>query len=595
VRASSRLAAVCCLALGLFGCQAERDARPDAAAPADSSAPLAASAAPDGDAAGDSIGGPAHSARASGIAADALPPEGAYDGPPQPSAIRSAPSVRAAAPIEFQPAPAAVAPAAAAPAADFAAGDAPAARFEPMAISPRLGPASPESSSGLEALAAPADLDTPWIVTPTDPTLLPRSSEPIGSPGPGYQIVNVLYGTNRRAAPVEADLRSIDPGLFATPAVLSLLGALLGFGLHASGRRRTAAVFGTCMVFVSGWAFALALNTGLDALRARDVDPAAATVYGHEPGDLVFGQCDVSIPPNHRPGELEAPTILKLEFEERPDRHVVLLDVQEKSYAAFKQSLAERVVAAPDRDLFVFIHGYNVSFEDAARRTAQMAFDLKFRGAPLFFSWPSAGGLLDYPRDEAVVEASVPALVEFLQVVRRDSQARSIHLVAHSMGNRALAGALEQLRRDVNLSGMRFNQVVLAAPDIDGRRFREEIAPRITSTAERVTLYASDGDKALLASRLLNRAPRAGQAGRNLIITPGVDTVDASAVDTSFLGHSYYGGSPAVLDDLQRLFHADAPYVRPGLVRRQRPHGAYWELAPHPPRTATRPPLTIAR
>ena len=35
----------------------------------------------------------------------------------------------------------------------------------------------------------------------------------------------------------------------------------------------------------------------------------------------------------------------------------------------------------------MFVHGFNVSFADAARRTAQIAYDLAF-GGPGALSWP---------------------------------------------------------------------------------------------------------------------------------------------------------------------------------------------------------------
>ena len=52
--------------------------------------------------------------------------------------------------------------------------------------------------------------------------------------------------------------------------------------------------------------------------------------------------------------------------------------------AAFYELLRQTVNQSARRELFVFIHGFNVSFEDAARRTAQIHYDLKFDGAESF-------------------------------------------------------------------------------------------------------------------------------------------------------------------------------------------------------------------
>jgi esterase/lipase superfamily enzyme len=93
----------------------------------------------------------------------------------------------------------------------------------------------------------------------------------------------------------------------------------------------------------------------------------------------------------------------------------------------------------------VFIHGYNVSFFEAARRTAQLHWDLGFRGTPAFFSWPSGGSLLDYWADEASSEWAASHLREFLDLLAKRSGAKKIHLIAHSMGNRPLSRALAEI------------------------------------------------------------------------------------------------------------------------------------------------------
>ena len=49
----------------------------------------------------------------------------------------------------------------------------------------------------------------------------------------------------------------------------------------------------------------------------------------------------------------------------------------------------------------VFVHGFNTTFDNALFRTAQIAYDLKFDGAPFVYSWPSQGqvGFQDYSYD----------------------------------------------------------------------------------------------------------------------------------------------------------------------------------------------------
>ena len=103
-------------------------------------------------------------------------------------------------------------------------------------------------------------------------------------------------------------------------------------------------------------------------------------------GRLSYGECTVSIPKVHRLGKLESPSLLKFEFRPDPKKHITLEQVEPLHERIFFKKVEQSVSRAPARDAFVFVHGYCVSFEDAARRTGQIAFDLHFVGAPIFYS-----------------------------------------------------------------------------------------------------------------------------------------------------------------------------------------------------------------
>ena len=180
---------------------------------------------------------------------------------------------------------------------------------------------------------------------------------------------------------------------------------------------------------------------------------------------------------------------------------------------AFFTALRDRVEASSKKEAFVFVHGFNTTFDEAAYRTAQLAHDLKFEGAPIFYSWPSQGGLLEYAIDETNVVWTVPHLKEFLVGVARHSGANAVHLVAHSMGNRALTSALQLLSYELRDEPAMFREVVLTAPDIDAEVFRRDVVPAIVTTADRVTLYASSNDEALKLSKAIHGYRRAGDSG----------------------------------------------------------------------------------
>lgn len=295
--------------------------------------------------------------------------------------------------------------------------------------------------------------------------------------------------------------------------------------------------------------------------------------------NLTYGTSEVSIPRDHRMGELESPSIWRFEFREDPAKHVVLLQNGIASKDELFAKVAARVRQSKTRNAFLFVHGYNVTFEDAARRTAQITYDLGFDGAPTFYSWPSRGSTSAYTVDEQNIEWSQANLKGFLEDFFTRSDAQNVYLIAHSMGNRALTRALASLLTEKPTLRVRLREVILTAPDIDAEVFKRDIAPALTAAGRPVTLYASSEDLALVASKKVHGYARAGDSGRGLVVVPGIETVDATRVDTSLLGHSYFAEARSVLSDIFYLIRdgkrADQRFgLRPVDVQA----GRYWEF-----------------
>ena len=310
-------------------------------------------------------------------------------------------------------------------------------------------------------------------------------------------------------------------------------------------------------------------------------NPAPGQFYGADrsPDETIrLGTLDVSIPRDHRMGEIERPSIWKLEFREDPEKHVVLLNVSPQSEADFYRSLSTKVDNSPDKDAFVFIHGYDNTFEQAAWRTAQLSYDLGFKGAPILYTWPSRGQLVTYPADEATVEWSTPHLQKFLETVALQSHAKTIHLIAHSMGNRALTGALKAIAQSHQGMPPMFKEVFLAAPDIDAGVFRQ-LAEVFPLAADHVTLYASSRDQALAASQHVHDDDRAGDSV-HICVVPRVDTIDATAVDTGLLGHSYFGDSRSILSDIFKVMDKGLPPDQRGMHAIEAQQLKYWVFQP---------------
>jgi esterase/lipase superfamily enzyme len=323
-----------------------------------------------------------------------------------------------------------------------------------------------------------------------------------------------------------------------------------------------------------------------DRSRSGSVKPN--DFYGAGRGELTFGTAEVSIPYGHRRGGLERPTWWKFEFKDNPKKHVTLLSVTALDRDACVSRIKADLQSTSETSALVFVHGYFVAFADAARRAAQLAFDLEFNGVPILYSWPSNGSLVKYVEDGNNVKWSEPHFLSFLHTLVAEIGVQSVHIIAHSMGNRLVTETLKTLQPTApagdpgtGLSSM-LSQLVLAAPDVDSDTFAQ-IAPQLVSRVKRVTLYASARDTALAFSQSINGYPRIGDAGDDLRVVAGVDTIDASDVDTGLfsLSHSYFADERSVLSDIYDLLkYGGGPDERYGLEPRMKDGARYWRYAP---------------
>lgn len=146
-----------------------------------------------------------------------------------------------------------------------------------------------------------------------------------------------------------------------------------------------------------------------------------------------------------------------------------------------------------------------------------------------------------------------------------------------------MTAAMEQIQWQLPAeSDAPFDRIVLAAPDVDADRFRRDLAPSLLNVANQVTLYASSDDQALIASKQVHGYPRAGESGQNVVVVPGVETIDVSGIDLSLLGHSYYGDNESMLRDLYEVVRSRLPAARRALlVARRQGELVYWQLAQH--------------
>lgn len=435
--------------------------------------------------------------------------------------------------------------------------------------------ASPKQGEKIFETGDPDQIDRTGIDEGQGKVLMMRSEPPTSTEA---QVVEVFYATDRK--PLENQSMPLWRH-FRWSLVMGIGALACGAATFFVQRRRWVLIPGGILLVVTLISIqvgAIGLQRELRAIGYGDRSYGSERHESNGSYVMELGRCEVSIPPDHRVGRIESPSILRLEFTEDAKRHVILERVQWLENDDFHSRLRQCVDRSAGKQAFVFVHGYNVPFDDAVKRTAQIAHDLAFDGPPICYSWPSHGELQQYTRDETNAEWTVLHLENFLLEVVERTGVRQLHLIAHSMGNRPVLQVAERLSQRSPEPTPFFGELILAAPDVDAAAFVERYAPAARSVSRHVTLYASSNDRALQASTGIHGFDRAGLSGPHLLSVPGLETIDVSPIDTSLIGHSYYGDNPLMIQDLRALVELGQPAAQRSWLEQalREPNIVYW-------------------
>jgi esterase/lipase superfamily enzyme/TRAP-type C4-dicarboxylate transport system substrate-binding protein len=222
--------------------------------------------------------------------------------------------------------------------------------------------------------------------------------------------------------------------------------------------------------------------------------------------------------------------------------------------------------------VMIVIHGFNISFDSLVWRALQLGSDAEYDGAVVGWSWPSEGSAFGYAYDEDSSAWSEPHLVDLVNEIAAAGPELQLDFVAHSMGNRILLQMLREFAQ--SKSQLRIGAAIFAAPDVAQDVFREQI--RLASRIGTIrTLYASEYDRAILISESYHQAPRAGSGGASLLVTRGVESVDARLG-----GHSYVFDEPRAIQDFKQILNQATMAAARGLVTKEKAGAPYWVIEP---------------
>jgi len=269
---------------------------------------------------------------------------------------------------------------------------------------------------------------------------------------------------------------------------------------------------------------------------------------------------------------------------------------------AFFATVNKALAASEKKELVVYVHGANNTVPRAAAQAAQLRHFTGRRVVMLSFLWPSTGSILRYFTDVGHAAASVDPFVRLIEALADNTQASSLEVVAFSAGAQIVSPALVKLAtprpgesREQLRQRLRLSQVYFAAPDIDTRRFANELGQYIDIVG-RVSISANLNDSALRFSAVVNRASRAGSANPTELDAEQTGfIVDASRkfgfdvikVDPAAIpklpprSHAFWFEDPWVSGDLLGLLLLNAEPQRRGLEPQVGASGTrYWTFPP---------------
>jgi esterase/lipase superfamily enzyme len=274
----------------------------------------------------------------------------------------------------------------------------------------------------------------------------------------------------------------------------------------------------------------------------------------------------------------------------------------EKATEAFRRIMVRQLELSPRKEVFIYIHGFHNTFNDAAFALAELWHFLGRVGVPLIYTWPAGyPGLFGYTYDRESSEFTVYHLREVLRLIAGFAEVEKIHLIAHSRGTDVAMAALRDLTIGARAAGLdprkqfKIHNLVLAAPDLDVDVAEQRIAgDKLELSVNRFTIYTSPADKAIGIASKLFASPR-GRVGTfgfekmsdttkahlqkpktnfAIINFPG-----ASGSRFDSYGHSYFRNAPAVSSDLVLMLRDD---LDPGTAGRplERIDLMFWRIPP---------------
>ena len=245
--------------------------------------------------------------------------------------------------------------------------------------------------------------------------------------------------------------------------------------------------------------------------------------------------------------------------------------LEQKSFheTQLNNNINERLKRSEKKDVILFVHGFNNTFNESVFTLAGIWHFLKRQGVPIVYSWPAAAeGLTAYFADKESGQFTIFHLKETLRLLFKNPEIENIHIIAHSRGTDVVTTTLRELIIENRASGgnprkdLRIENLILAAPDLDFGIIKQRLmAEQFGPAFGKITIYTSQDDSALGISQWLTNGLSFGRLNtkdvnvneRNIFNSVGNVSLIKVPKSGGFIGHDYFHSNPAVSSDLINL------------------------------------------
>lgn len=251
---------------------------------------------------------------------------------------------------------------------------------------------------------------------------------------------------------------------------------------------------------------------------------------------------------------------------------------------AFARKVNAKLAVSGRKDIYIYVHGYKVVFENPLLVASELWHFLGYDGVFIAYAWPSTPDRWAYASDLETASLSAGNLRILLAYLADNTTARRIHIIGYSAGTRLVVQALHQLSLmhagctpGGKTKDLRIGQVILTGSDIDRELFGDYLEDGMADIVDRLTIYVSRKDRALGISRWLFRRDRLGQmwsenpppgAINYLRTNSAVTIINVTEAEGagSGNGHAYFRRSPWTSSDILATLTFDLRPVERGLV-----------------------------